>query len=228
MSYLLPHLHSGWQVDQAILAEEERVVIIRFGNDGNATCMQMDEVLASVANTLKNFAVIYLVDIDEVPDFKIMYELYDPSTVMFFFRNKHIMIDLGTGNNNKINWPIKDKQEFIDIVETVYRGARKGRGLLVENLGEAIENGTRDQHFDSLVTELSSKFEKCQQLLNNISASISSKAACYMPSRIWLSRIETVEGTKQKVAEAEQMLNQRRELVAKYKNSLEELTKSDI
>jgi hypothetical protein len=23
---------------------------------------------------------------------------------MFFFRNKHIMIDLGTGNNNKINW----------------------------------------------------------------------------------------------------------------------------
>ena len=31
-----------------------------------------------------------------------MYELYDPCTVMFFFRNKHIMIDLGTGNNNKI------------------------------------------------------------------------------------------------------------------------------
>ena len=36
------------------------------------------------------------------------------------------MIDLGTGNNNKINWAIEDKQEFIDIVETVYRGARKG------------------------------------------------------------------------------------------------------
>ena len=35
---------------------------------------------------------------------------------MFFFRNKHIMIDLGTGNNNKINWAIEDKQEFIDIV----------------------------------------------------------------------------------------------------------------
>jgi len=50
---------------------------------------------------------------------------------MFFFRNKHIMIDLGTGNNNKINWAIEDKQEMIDIVETVYRGARKGRGLVV-------------------------------------------------------------------------------------------------
>lgn len=47
------------------------------------------------------------------------------------FRNKHIMIDLGTGNNNKINWTMEDKQEMIDIVETVYRGARKGRGLVV-------------------------------------------------------------------------------------------------
>ncbi|BBG94701.1 mRNA splicing factor, thioredoxin-like U5 snRNP [Prunus dulcis] len=131
MSYLLPHLHSGWAVDQAILAEEERLVLIRFGHDWDETCMQMDEVLASVAETLKNFAVIYLVDITEVPDFNTMYELYDPSTVMFFFRNKHIMIDLGTGNNNKINWALKDKQEFIDIVETVYRGARKGRGLVI-------------------------------------------------------------------------------------------------
>ncbi|PPD92149.1 hypothetical protein GOBAR_DD10917 [Gossypium barbadense] len=173
MSYLLPHLHSGWAVDQAILAEEERLVVIRFGHDWDETCMQlkellkggetrarvllyeldelvsremvfvllifehvafgvlMDEVLASVAETIKNFAVIYLVDITEVPDFNTMYELYDPSTVMFFFRNKHIMIDLGTGNNNKINWALKDKQEFIDIIETVYRGARKGRGLVI-------------------------------------------------------------------------------------------------
>lgn len=93
--------------------------------------MQMDEVLAGVVDQIKNFAVIYLVDISEVPDFCTMYELYDPCTTMFFFRNKHIMIDLGTGNNNKINWAMNDKQEFIDIVEVIYRGARKGRGLVV-------------------------------------------------------------------------------------------------
>ena len=28
-----------------------------------------------------------------------------------------------------------DKQEFIDILETVYRGARKGRGLVVSPKG---------------------------------------------------------------------------------------------
>ena len=67
----------------------------------------------------------------EVPDLNKMYELYDPVTVMGFYRKKHIMIDLGTGNNNKINWAIEDPQEFIDIVETIYRGARKGRGLVI-------------------------------------------------------------------------------------------------
>ena len=131
MSYLLPHLDSGWAVDQAILTEEERVVVIRFGHDFDNTCMQMDETLCKVAEDIKNFAVIYLVDITEVPDFNTMYELYDACAVMFFFRNKHIMVDLGTGNNNKITWAMHDKQEFIDIVETVYRGARKGRGLVI-------------------------------------------------------------------------------------------------
>mmetsp|Transcript_15515 Transcript_15515/g.30634 ORF Transcript_15515/g.30634 Transcript_15515/m.30634 type:complete len:143 (-) Transcript_15515:67-495(-) len=131
MSYMLPHLDSGFAVDQAILSEEERVVVLRFGHDWDPACMKMDETLFHTAEKIKNFAAIYLVDITEVPDFNTMYELYDPSTVMFFYRNKHIMIDLGTGNNNKINWPMTDKNEFIDIVETVYRGARKGRGLVV-------------------------------------------------------------------------------------------------
>jgi DIM1 family U5 snRNP protein len=131
MSYLLPHLHSGWAVDQAILSEQDRIVIIRFGRDWSPECMQMDEILARIAEKIKNMAVIYLVDIDEVPDFNKMYELYDPVTVMFFYRNKHIMIDLGTGNNNKINWPLNDKDEMIAIVETVYKGARKGKGLVV-------------------------------------------------------------------------------------------------
>ncbi|GAA5879368.1 hypothetical protein JCM3774_003806 [Rhodotorula dairenensis] len=131
MSAFLPKLESGWHVDQAILAEESRVVVIRFGHDYNPDCMRHDETLYKIAPLVKDMAVIYTVDITAVPDFNKMYELYDPCTTMFFYRNKHIMIDLGTGNNNKISWPIEDKQEMIDIIETVYRGASKGRGLVV-------------------------------------------------------------------------------------------------
>ncbi|KAI4109172.1 MAG: hypothetical protein LQ345_007074, partial [Seirophora villosa] len=110
---------------------EERLVIIRFGRDWDPDCMRQDEVLYRIADRVKNFAVIYVCDLDQVPDFKQMYELYDRMTLMFFFRNKHMMCDFGTGNNNKLNWVLEDKQELIDIMETIYRGAKKGRGLVV-------------------------------------------------------------------------------------------------
>ena len=45
------------------------------------------------------------------------------------------MCDFGTGNNNKLNWVLEDKQELIDIIETIYKGAKKGRGLVVSPKG---------------------------------------------------------------------------------------------
>jgi thiol-disulfide isomerase/thioredoxin len=83
MSYLLPHLHTGWHVDQAIMSEDDRLVVIRFGRDWDEECMKQDEVLYRIADKCKNFAVFYLVDIDEVPDFNKMYELYDACTGNF-------------------------------------------------------------------------------------------------------------------------------------------------
>ena len=46
---------------------------------------------SGIADRVKNFAVLYVCDLDQVPDFKQMYELYDPVTLMFFFRNKHMV-----------------------------------------------------------------------------------------------------------------------------------------
>lgn len=99
--------------------------------------MHLIALSAGIADRVKNFAVLYVCDLDQVPDFKQMYELYDPVTLMFFFRNKHMMCDFGTGNNNKLNWVLEDKQELIDIIETIYRGAKKGRGLVVSPKGKA-------------------------------------------------------------------------------------------
>lgn len=46
--------------------------VIRFGHDWDPTCMKMDEILYQIAEKVKNFAVIYLVDITQVPDFNKM------------------------------------------------------------------------------------------------------------------------------------------------------------
>jgi hypothetical protein len=72
-----------------------------------------------------------------------MYELYDRMTIMFFYRNKHMMCDFGTGNNNKLNWVLEDKQELIDIIETIYKGAKKGRGLVVSPKGKITRHETK-------------------------------------------------------------------------------------
>ena len=77
MSYFLPHLPSGWHVDEAIKSEEDRVVVIRFGHDWDPQCMTMDETLYSVSDLVQNFAVIYLCDITLVPDFNKVRTFYD-------------------------------------------------------------------------------------------------------------------------------------------------------
>lgn len=110
-----------------------------------------------IADRVKNFAVIYVCDLDQVPDFKQMYELYDPVTLMFFFRNKHMMCDFGTGNNNKLNWVLEDKQELIDIVETIYRGAKKGRGLVVSPKGRILAPIKESSKAD-FVTDYSTRY----------------------------------------------------------------------
>ena len=111
-----------------------RCYIVRHSSPSEGISLDRQSI-TGIADRVKNFAVIYVCDLDQVPDFKQMYELYDPVTLMFFFRNKHMMCDFGTGNNNKLNWVLEDKQELIDIVETIYRGAKKGRGLVVSPKG---------------------------------------------------------------------------------------------
>ena len=54
-------------------------------------CILLNLRCAGIADRVKNFAVLYVCDLDQVPDFKQMYELYDSVTLMFFFRNKHMV-----------------------------------------------------------------------------------------------------------------------------------------
>mmetsp|Transcript_14762 Transcript_14762/g.20690 ORF Transcript_14762/g.20690 Transcript_14762/m.20690 type:complete len:150 (-) Transcript_14762:571-1020(-) len=118
------------EIDSAIFNEKTRLVIVRFGDVSSKDTMIMDNILLKIEPIIRNIAVIYLVDLNIVNDFTQLYELYDPCSIMFFFRNKHIMVDLGTGNNNKINWTINNKNDLIQIVETVYRGVIKGKILI--------------------------------------------------------------------------------------------------
>ncbi|XP_006644203.1 mediator of RNA polymerase II transcription subunit 9 [Oryza brachyantha] len=85
---------------------------------------------------------------------------------------------------------------------------------LMTRLADAIGKGTRDQNSDALVEDLTSQFARCQQLLNSISGTLSSKSI-------------TVEGQRRSLEETQRLLDQRKDLITKYRSSVEGLLKGD-
>lgn len=80
------------------------------------------------ANDSIGYAVIYTCEVQHAGEVAAQFEIASGDMcIMFFWRGKHVKCDLGTGDNEKTTWVV-GKQEMIDIVEVVCRGARKGRG----------------------------------------------------------------------------------------------------
>lgn len=125
----IPDLKSGWHIDQAILNDTKRLVVIRFGRPSRLNCQIMDSMLKALQFKLINLAALYFVNIDEVSDYNDIYDFGedDDFAIMFFWQNKHIMIDFDTGDNNKMSFMVNNKQEIIDIVEVVYKSSRRGQ-----------------------------------------------------------------------------------------------------
>ncbi|KAK7194282.1 spliceosomal U5 snRNP-specific protein [Novymonas esmeraldas] len=94
---------------------------------------QMDALLAELAPKVRKYCTMYLVDTRVVTAFNDMYELghdRDPFAVLFFYRNRHIRVDVGTGNNNKINFfAFEDMYDFLPIVDAAYKAGRQGRSI---------------------------------------------------------------------------------------------------
>ncbi|KAG5504389.1 hypothetical protein JKF63_04840 [Porcisia hertigi] len=94
---------------------------------------QMDALLSELAPKVRKYCTIYFVDTREVTAFNDLYELghdRDPFAVMFFYRNRHIRVDVGTGNNNKINFfAFEDIYDVLLIVNAAYKAGRQGRSI---------------------------------------------------------------------------------------------------
>ena len=103
---VLQSLPSATWVDECLLTARTRrtVVCIRFGFKGDAQCESVDRKLLDTLTELDlgSFLSVYTVDIEEVPEFTYMYELYDPFTIMLFHRSKPLVFDVGHGPTRKI------------------------------------------------------------------------------------------------------------------------------
>ncbi|WAR26180.1 TXN4B-like protein [Mya arenaria] len=102
-SYLLPHLQSKQDVDNVIRHTEELVLVLRFGKDEDPVCLQLDHILAKSVDDLGKMAKIYTVDVDKVPV---------------------------TADHTKFIGTFQSKQDLIDVVEVIFRGAMKGKVMV--------------------------------------------------------------------------------------------------
>ncbi|KAL6205252.1 hypothetical protein ACLB2K_022514 [Fragaria x ananassa] len=129
MSYLLTTLTKKEEVDSIIRSTIDKVLVLRFGRASDSTSLLLDDVLAKSSRDVSKFATVALVDVDS-DDVQVYLHYFDitliPSTV-FFFNAHHMKMDSGTADHTKWIGAFRTKQDFIDVVEAIFRGAMKGK-----------------------------------------------------------------------------------------------------
>ncbi|XP_021907477.1 thioredoxin-like protein 4B [Carica papaya] len=129
MSCVLKTLTTKKEIDTVIRDTIDKVVVLRFGRATDSVCLQLDDILAKSAREISKFGAVALVDID-AEDIQVYVKYFDitliPSTV-FFFNAHHMKMDSGTADHTKWVGAFHRKQDFIDVVEAIFRGAMKGK-----------------------------------------------------------------------------------------------------
>ncbi|XP_062101826.1 uncharacterized protein LOC133807972 [Humulus lupulus] len=132
MSYLLRTLTMKKEVDSIIRDTIDKVLVLRFGRASDSGCLHLDDVLCKSAREVSKFASVALVDIDS-EDVQVYVKYFDitfiPSTI-FFFNAHHMKMDSGTADHTKWVGAFHQKQDFIDVVEAIFRGAMKGKMIV--------------------------------------------------------------------------------------------------
>uniref|UniRef100_A0A0D9XRF4 Thioredoxin-like protein 4B n=1 Tax=Leersia perrieri TaxID=77586 RepID=A0A0D9XRF4_9ORYZ len=131
-SVVLPTLRRKQEVDAAIRDTLDKVLVLRFGSAADAACLHLDDILAKSSWDISKFGTVALVDMDS-EEMQVYIDYFDitlvPATI-FFFNAHHMKMDSGTPDHTKWIGSFSSKQDFIDVVEAIFRGAMKGKMIV--------------------------------------------------------------------------------------------------
>ena len=119
-------LNTDYSVDQAILDQNNKILIIGFypkfyqANTEN----YLDRL-----NLFKKEANLYKISTKKVKEFNIIYEINDTISFIFYFENKKIFVDSGSGDNNKVEGLMFNSKYFKRIVNLICKNCMKGKNF---------------------------------------------------------------------------------------------------
>lgn len=126
MSIGLRKLSTKKEVDQAIKGTVDKVLVLRFGEE--ADCLRIDDILSKAAPLLSLMAEVYAVEPHSVPVYTRYFDVTITPATVFFFNGQHIKIDSSrSADHTKFVGCFGTKQDVVDLVEVVYRGAMRGK-----------------------------------------------------------------------------------------------------
>ena len=119
-------LNTDYSVDQAILDQNNKILIIGIypkfyqANTEN----YLDRL-----NLFKKEANLYKISTKKVKEFNIIYEINDNICFIFYFENKKIFVDSGSGDNNKVEGLMFNSKYFKRIVNLICKNCMKGKNF---------------------------------------------------------------------------------------------------
>mmetsp|Transcript_14556 Transcript_14556/g.31892 ORF Transcript_14556/g.31892 Transcript_14556/m.31892 type:complete len:144 (+) Transcript_14556:64-495(+) len=142
MAFPLPRLHNAYDIEQAVIRDPAKVTCLRFGQDYDQECMKMDEVLFNASRAVEGACSIFAVNTREACQGSDQFQFVGNLTMLvFFFRGRHLQLDVGNNIQPGVSWAFSSQQEFLDLVEAVYRGATQGRDVILAPKDYSIRMG---------------------------------------------------------------------------------------
>ena len=119
-------LNTDYSVDQAILDQNNKILIIGFYPKFYQA--NTENYLDSL-NLFKKEANLYKISTKRVKEFNIIYEINDNICFIFYFENKKIFVDSGSGDNNKVEGLMFNSKYFKRIVNLICKNCMKGKNF---------------------------------------------------------------------------------------------------
>jgi hypothetical protein len=96
----------------------------------NSIVQQKLEKIEKCTTSLSKMASFYSVDPKSIPSYVKYFGVTIFPAMVFFFNAEHMKVDFGSPDHSKWIGVFALKQDLIDLVETIYRGAMKGHHIV--------------------------------------------------------------------------------------------------